>query len=745
MIQRILRMRDFDIYRDFSGGDQSGVPEFKTRNLIYGWNYSGKTNLSRLFQTLQFPDRPLPYAGCRFRAQFGAAEVSEINRIAPCPIRVFNRDYIDANFQHGHTAPAVFIVGEENLALRDRLNKLQGAQEQLVQRWQGRQGQIETIEDQLSTVGTERAGTVRQVLGVNDFRRPDLQTRVTQVRDAPAAHQLSNEVLQATIATFRSGDQFTEVALLAPHLLPDLRPEIETVRGLLGRTASFDAIEGLRENAQLEDWLRTGLGLHAAAGVCQFCEGDLPEERLNALRRHFSTASQDLLNAVNQAIARLQNLRFDPPRLEPMQLLQEIRDQARAELESLAFWLEWAETARDSFVAALEQKRTALETGLEWTGPEDRLGEGPETVEALNQCIRQHNESVHNIGPVRRQARTTVECHFAAVFFAEQNVAEREADIAHLRRRIGHAQRAQRRLRTAAEQIAEQIDRTTRGKQRFMELVAFLLRGSDIHVESRAEREFQLMRGTVPAEKLSEGEKTAIAFAYFLTSLEGEGEDIENTIVYVDDPISSLDSNHVYAVYALITERLQSARQLFVSTHNSEFFSLLKGLWLGRGPLESGSEAFYVRRQADAIGSFADLEPLPRLLRKFKSEYEFIFAQLHSFSSAQAPSDHEVYTAPNLLRRFLEAYLGFRKPCTAAWHEKLDMLLDSAEECREVHKLLDDASHLQNMNRALQQPAFVESAQACVQSIFLGLEAKDPIHYQSLVTVVNEGAAQITT
>ncbi len=286
--------------------------------------------------------------------------------------------------------------------------------------------------------------------------------------------------------------------------------------------------------------------------------------------------------------------------------------------------------------------------------------------------------------------------------------------------------------------IAEQIDRTARGAERFMELVTFLLRGSDIHVESRGESEFQLMRGTNAADKLSDGEVTAIAFAYFVTSLEGDGEDLANTIVYVDDPISSLDSNHVYAVYSLITKRLQNALQLLVSTHNSEFFGLLKELWLNeRGRLARGSEAFYVRRIADDSGAFSSLESLPPLLRRFKSEYEFIFAQIHAFASNPAPSDHEAYTTPNLLRRFLEAYLGFRKPCTAAWYSKLDLILDSDEECGEVQKLLDDASHLQSTGRALQEPAFVASAQSCAQRVLRGLETKDPLHYNSLVAVLS--------
>ncbi|GAA5135104.1 AAA family ATPase [Prosthecobacter algae] len=737
MIQRIERLRAFGIYRDFTGNDQSGVPVFKKRNLIYGWNYSGKTTLSRLFQDLQFPARPLVHVGSRFSVRFAdGTEATEANRTTPHPIRVFNRDFISANFQEEHSAPAVFIVGEENLALRHRLESLRDAQTRLQLREQERQTIIDRIEREDSTAGTIRATAVSQILGVRDFRRPNLDTRIVQVRSNPAEYEMTDDRRQAAIDTFRSGDQFTEIAPLQ-ITLPDLATEIASVRSLLRRTASFDAIQGLSENRPLEDWLRTGLGLHNAPEVCRFCGGELPQERLEALRSHFSTASQELLAQVNRKIEQLQVFTFLPPRLDALHFLQEGRDQARIELERLADWLGYASGIRDSLVASLEHKRIALETVLEWNDSEDRLEEGQQAIGVLGLCIQQHNDNILNMATVKREAREAIERHYAAVHYSEQNLADHGVEIELLEKRNRRSAAARERLGREAQQIAEQIDRTARGAGRFMELVAYLLRGSDIRVVSRGEAEFQLMRGDTPAEKMSDGEKIAIAFAYFMTSLEGDGETLANTIVYVDDPISSLDSNHVYAVYALIVERLHTAHQLFVSTHNSEFFNLLKGLWLSGRIYPADSEAFYVRRSTDVTGTSAALEPLPRLLRKFKSEYEFIFAQLHGFATAPTPSDHEAYTAPNLLRRFLEAYLGFRKPDITAWHEKIDLILDSPAERLEVHKLLDDASHLQNTGRALQHPSFISIAQPCVQSVLRGLQTKDPSHYQSLVTVVS--------
>lgn len=734
MIKRINRLHDFGIFRDFSGDATSGILPFKKRNLIYGWNYSGKTTLSRLFQALQFPNRPPAYPACRFSVESAdSAAASESNRSVPYPVRVFNRDFINANFQAEHSAPAVFIVGEENLALRERLDKLRAGQVGLEGRERERQNKIDRIERADSEAGTARATTIGQALGVRNFRRPDLENRICEVRSKPLAYQMTEDQCQSKIDTFRSGDQFSEISL-GDWTLPNLLTEIESVRVLLNRTASFDAIEGLSDNRSLEDWLRTGFGLHASSDVCQFCKGPLPKERLAELQRHFSTASMELLGEVNQNIAQLRGLSCDPPSLNPMAFLQETREKARTQIESLYGWLEHAASVRNRLASALEDKRTALETELTWNEPDDRLDRGREVFDALKESIAQHNTRIRDMSRVKREAQEAIERHYASVHFIDQQIAVHEAEIDALRARIQLASRAKARLRRIADEIAQQIDRAAKGASRFMSLVEFLLRGSDIRIESRDENMFRLMRGTAVADMLSDGEKTAIAFAYFLTSLEGESEVLANTIVYVDDPISSLDSNHVYAVYALITEHLDKALQLFVSTHNSEFFGLLKGLWRGK----ADSEFFYARRLANPNGAYATLETLPWLLRKFKSEYEFIFAQLHAFAETETPSDHEAYTAPNLLRRFLESYLGFRKPSITAWHQKIDLILDSPEECMEVHKLLDEASHLQDMNRALQQPSFVASAQPCVKSVLRGLQAKDPLHYDSLIAVVTQ-------
>ena len=51
MITKITKLKNFGIFHDFSWNKD--IPEFKRFNLIYGWNRSGKTLLSRIFTSCE--------------------------------------------------------------------------------------------------------------------------------------------------------------------------------------------------------------------------------------------------------------------------------------------------------------------------------------------------------------------------------------------------------------------------------------------------------------------------------------------------------------------------------------------------------------------------------------------------------------------------------------------------------------------------------------------------------------------
>lgn len=67
-ITKITEVAELGTFSNFTWNDQK-CSEFKQYNFIYGWNYSGKTTLSRLFRCLEC-GKPHPnYPGMRFKIE----------------------------------------------------------------------------------------------------------------------------------------------------------------------------------------------------------------------------------------------------------------------------------------------------------------------------------------------------------------------------------------------------------------------------------------------------------------------------------------------------------------------------------------------------------------------------------------------------------------------------------------------------------------------------------------------------
>jgi wobble nucleotide-excising tRNase len=238
------------------------------------------------------------------------------------------------------------------------------------------------------------------------------------------------------------------------------------------------------------------------------------------------------------------------------------------------------------------------------------------------------------------------------------------------------------------------------------------------------------MREGEPATNMSDGERTAISLAYFLVSLSQNGQRPEEVVVFVDDPICSLDANHIYDVAYLLITVLKVCRQVFISTHNSEFFNTVKQEWTNGGNFKSGHAGFLVQRGSEGV---SELLALPKHLVKFRSDYHHVFHCLRKVL-ANGSQDVEAYLhCPNLLRRFLEMYLGFRKPAATGYKPKLDVLFDDDAMRAAVARYVDEGSHSQSTLRLLEFSDFPAMSRGMVERVLLALENKDPLHHAALM------------
>lgn len=124
-VRRIDAAINFGSYCSFTW--DTTTEDFKRYNLLYGWNYSGKTTLSRMFAFLQRSVLPDGITG-HFQAtiedhQGNTTTLDSRTRQTSLPVRVFNRDFVSANFEQEHNAPAIHILGENVKHLRDIIVK----------------------------------------------------------------------------------------------------------------------------------------------------------------------------------------------------------------------------------------------------------------------------------------------------------------------------------------------------------------------------------------------------------------------------------------------------------------------------------------------------------------------------------------------------------------------------------------------------------------------------------------------
>lgn len=96
MIKGISKIRSLGVYENYT--KPQDIHEFAVKNLIYGWNYSGKTTLSRLFAQLESKIPNPDLAGCSFSFETDKGAVTEANFTqSDLTIRVFNSDFVRDN------------------------------------------------------------------------------------------------------------------------------------------------------------------------------------------------------------------------------------------------------------------------------------------------------------------------------------------------------------------------------------------------------------------------------------------------------------------------------------------------------------------------------------------------------------------------------------------------------------------------------------------------------------------------
>jgi wobble nucleotide-excising tRNase len=488
------------------------------------------------------------------------------------------------------------------------------------------------------------------------------------------------------------------------------------------------------------NWAEHGLNLHEHKENCEFCGNKLAAERLDALRAHFSGAQTDFRLKLQGVLQRTGNARVDLLEFNSRQVSAQFRDRFSKANDSVKKAADAHDALVATLVAEVEAKIASPFVPREMPKiPDGVVDAWIQAGAEIDAIISEHNEVADHFHAEKANAKKRVRLHYAQEFIEAQKIYDRAKKQDRWKAHVDKLQKLSDAIDKAKLEHEAKISQAQKGRQEINRRIETLLGSDSVQIavtKVNSEERFKLVRrnGTI-AKHLSEGEKTAIAFSFFLTKLQ-EIKEFDKLIVFIDDPISSLDSNHIFQVNAIIKEVFfeqapgggewkTKCKQVFLSTHNFEFFGLLREI----GPTKQTKVRNYlVKRLSPTSSTFLNM---PESMTKNSSEYHFLFSVLDEFQKAPDKTDFKVLMhVPNAVRRFVELYTYAKYPVGSV-DTRADRLF-GPEKSKRILKVLHYFSHGNSIERIAANNDLMCDIEGAVQDLILLIAANDPMHLEAL-------------
>lgn len=677
-------------------------PENKTQlgplgriNLIYGLNGSGKSTISRYLQDLHHQD----YAHCQI-----------VPVVSQDQVFVYNQSFIERNF-YQKTQPGIFTLNEGNIEAEAAIR---AAEELLLE-----------IEDEQRENIVEKQSIERDRLVLDDKLKEELW-RIKKLYDDSSLHYCF-EGFHSNKGRFKDQLHITPLTSMIPRSGVELVAAAEELQSAEGTplpeipfikwgvadiendpvfseviSASSDSyLSALIETLGNSDWVKNALPLlDKSHGKCPLCQQALPHDFLGQVKALFD-------KTYDEKIEKIESLKilYDKALSLLMTTLTESNFEQGGLSNNSHFVHAIAELERvaSKNVEIIQKKISspAIPVTLISTTElvvliNDLINEQRQINLEYNQRLLEKEQRLDRIKHelwqrMRQQGKSCIDEHTRKTSELADKQRANSAQALLLNERHKTTEASIVLHRSKVTNIDDSINKINSS------LVSIGLRGFKIEKAATDMTGYRLVR---PGHKvdvfrsLSEGEKTLIAFLYFIELCVGSVKSdtpvvLGNRIVVVDDPISSLSHNYVYEIASLMYHRLLSIKagfkQVLVLTHNLFFFhELLKN----GSPSEVGKyRCFRVFKR--------EFSMLSRLQKdEIKNDYQAFWQVLKEAKQSNMCSA----VLPNIMRNILEHYFAFI-------HKKDDLrkALDEMEgeddgEFKPLYRYINRESHGDGIN-----------------------------------------------
>lgn len=774
MIKKISKLKKFGIFDDFTWKKE--LSNFKRFNLIYGWNRSGKTTISRVFASCE---KKCVYDKDKFKQypENGEFEIkTDDGKIIKntsvttnvLPIKVFNQDFIDENisFDPENSSNPIVYISEEDIESKKKIKRLKQDKITLNNTYEEVKRFKSSKEDIKSTFLTDLGREIANILFDKSYNRTKAESKINSI----GADNFTDKVLSD-----KDVKKYDEISKSQPERNLDKLPELtpvdfsflfQKVKSLIDKKVVSELLERLKDpedkdgglDEELNNWVKQGFDIHKTKNQfkkCLFCENSLNNNLFDSLARHFSKDYEDLQNSIEFLIKGLRKEKIEDISEKNIELYPDLRNEYEDKtkkynelVKKQNDWLNHSETL-------LEQKyKNPFDSDIsEMTEtPEDYTGLLNEIIAELNKIISKHNLRVKNHNAEVASARERLELHSIAIALSEQDLKKMGDEIKDANKKEKEALEAINKNNFEIAELEKQTSNIGKAIKDINKHLKEFFGREEIKLEIDGDKKgYTISRDGQPARNLSEGEKTAIAFSYFVVKV-GEGDfDKSKGIIFIDDPISSFDSNFIYHCFSLINTHFKDVGQLFISTHNFQLFNLVKDWFVGNNHNRKSKgkseccEFFMVENFNQTDKRKAKIVGLDKTLRNYKSEYHFLFAKLKEFSEKIDTQYEDFYTIGNMARRFFDIFADFKIPTTGDQKSKMEVLIKninapvekiSIVDAGKAYKLVNEFSHNSDPTSTIEHKDKGESKDA-IKILLNIVRESDPKHFEIIDQATN--------
>ena len=772
-----FNIKSLGVFKDFEWDknvvdDNGRIETLQNINILFGRNYSGKTTLSRIFRALELKCGLEKFESGSFQLELSNGNTIDEKSIAnfTIPVRVFNEDFVKDNLLFiGNPEEGItpFAVLGENAQIESEIQELKGLlgsaeegnetglyleRKNAVKGYQDAEKEIkeekERLEKKLKLKALDKKSGIKYLSHIFGDQNYNVAKLEDELKNVTQDNQLANEQLVELKALLK--EETKQIPHISECSFPSFEDINQRIKAIVEQQImSSGKIEELVRNAIANKWVEEGCKLHEGKKTCLFCGGDITNNRWAELEGHYDEATRKLKDKAEKAVDWLEEhiqVAKELYKISPEKYYLHFKVEVEDINKDMDKVREKLFTALNGILQQVKEKLADIHSTpsyIEYAFDLSDLNAIYSRIENLEKSATEYGAKLkQEQSKTQEKLRLSEVSRFKEDIGYEENVKiilEKEAVL----KEKGEAKEAKEKTVLSKEKAIKEKERLRQNEEEGARKVNAILKNYFGHrfIELRAVKKdneegvyFDVFRGEQKAYNLSEGERNLVAFSYFVAKLEDVVTVAEKPIIWIDDPISSLDANHVFFIFSLIDQQIAAKHQwiqLFISTHNLDFLRYLKRI---HTQIKRGW--FLIERQGDQ----SCLRGMPKYMKDHVTEFNYLFHQIYKCSQAAENENYELfYNFGNNARKFLEAYLYYKYPDndTNCLHKKMMRFFSDECAATTIDRIDNELSHLEGLiERGMSMSDHAE-IKKCAQYILETIKTKDPDQYDAFLLSIN--------